>query len=189
MCVRVHAYICSPSMTIIGMLQTHPFMISDLWHYLVLSQSKVCTICKHLSCHWSSFICMSLTIQVKIPINFSYSVNSNSSYVLHACKGAQCWNYMLCKQILIVGQARELHMARRRREWNTAANRTRASNLQTYSWSFSSPASIHWLAIGLEVAGSGLVSCHFYSLLLLAMCSSLACLSFTMVRRPSSLKN
>ena len=43
------------------------------------------------------------------------------------------------------------------------------------------------LAIGLEVAGSGPVICRFFHSLLLAMCSSLACLSFTMVRRPSSL--
>ena len=44
-------------------------------------------------------------------------------------------------------------------------------------------------AIGLEVAGSGPVSCRFFhSLLLFAMCSSLACLHLrTMVRRPSSL--
>ena len=41
-------------------------------------------------------------------------------------------------------------------------------------------------AIGLEVAGSGLVSCHF-SIPSLSMCSSLACISFTMVHRPSSL--
>ena len=35
------------------------------------------------------------------------------------------------------------------------------------------------LAIDLEVAGSGLVSCHFRSLLFL-ICSSLACLSFAL---------
>ena len=34
-------------------------------------------------------------------------------------------------------------------------------------------------AMGLEVAGSGPVSCHFFhTLLFLTMCSSLACLSF-----------
>ena len=43
---------------------------------------------------------------------------------------------------------------------------------------------------GLEVAGSGLGIClFFHSLLLHAMCCSLACLSFTMVHRPSSLLN
>ena len=41
------------------------------------------------------------------------------------------------------------------------------------------------LVIGLEVASSGVVSCHFF---ILTMCSSLACLSFVIiVHRPSSL--
>ena len=44
------------------------------------------------------------------------------------------------------------------------------------------------LAIGLEVAGCGPIQLPFFhSLLLLTMCSCLACLSFTMVHRPSSL--
>ena len=91
---------------------------------------------------------------------------------------------------------RVLHMVgREERSEKTAANQTKASNLQIYSQSFSSWAkkgiwrgngsmdaggdlgsAAKGLAIGLEAACSGLVSCRFFIpliFLLLTMCSSL----------------
>ena len=71
---------------------------------------------------------------------------------------------------------------------NGATSLVATGSLPDHGQSYGSAAK--GLAIGLEVAGSGLVGCrYFHSLLFLTMCSSLpACLSLvTMVCRPPSL--